>query len=141
MAGSTIRGRTDDLAEPVLLDTSVLVEGRVPAEVEAAISTVSIAELHFGLLVAADEESRALRTTRLGLIEARFPDPIPLDDRVAREWGRLQAAVASRGGNPRSRSADLAIVATALVHDATLLTLDAKDFRLIEDLIEVRVPG
>jgi toxin FitB len=129
------------LAEPVLLDTSVLIDGRVSAEVEAAISTVSIAELHFGLLVAADDESRALRATRLGLIEARFPDPIPLDDRVAREWGRLRAAVAGRGGKPRSRSADLAIAATALVHGAVLLTLNTKDFRLISDLVEVRAPG
>jgi predicted nucleic acid-binding protein len=128
------------LADPVLLDTSVLIDGRVPAEVEAAISVVSIAELHFGLLVASDENARALRTTRLGLIEARFPDPIPLDDRVAREWGRLQAAVAGRGANPRSRSADLAIAATALVHGVALLTLNAKDFRLIEDLVDVRTP-
>jgi toxin FitB len=140
VASSAIRGRTDDLAEQVLLDTSVLIDGRVPAEVEAAISAVSIAELHFGLLVASDEESRALRATRLGLIEARFPDPIPLDDRVAREWGRLQAAVAGRGGKPRSRSADLAIAATALVHGTVLLTFNTKDFRLVEDLVEVRAP-
>lgn len=140
VASSPTRGRTDDLADSVLLDTSVLIGGRVPAEVEAAISTVSIAELHFGLLVAADDDTRALRTKRLGLIEARFPDPIPVDDRVAREWGRLQAAVARRGRSPRSRSADLAIAATALVHGATLLTLNTKDFRLIEDLVEVRAP-
>jgi len=141
VGSSAIRGRTDDLADLVLLDTSVLIDGRVPVEVEAAISTVSIAELHFGLLVAADEEARALRARRLGLIEARFPDPIPLDDRVAREWGRLQAAVASRGRNPRSRSADLAIAATALVYGVPLLTLNTKDFRLIEDLVVVRSPG
>lgn len=76
---------------------------------EAAISAVSIAELHFGLLVA-DDSMRPLRATRLGLIESRFT-PLPLDDRVAREWGRLQAAVASRDANPRKRSADLARVA------------------------------
>ncbi len=129
------------MTDLALLDTSVLIDGRVPVEVEAAISAVSIAELHFGLLVAADDDTRALRATRLGLIEARFPDPIPLDDRVAREWGRLQAAVARRGGRPRSRSADLAIAATALVHGAVLLTHNMKDFRLIEDLVEVRSPN
>ncbi len=59
----------------LLLDTSVLIAGDVPAEPETAISTVSIAELHFGLLVAAGEEERALRTSRLGLLEARFPRP------------------------------------------------------------------
>jgi toxin FitB len=124
----------------VILDTTVLIEGRIPPDPETAISTVSIAELHFGLLVAADEEARALRASRLGLIEARFPDPLPVDDRVAREWGRLQAAVADRGGNPRARSSDLAIAATANVHDAALLTHNTKDFKIVEDLIDVRVP-
>jgi predicted nucleic acid-binding protein len=122
----------------LLLDTSVLIGGEVPGEPEVAISAVSIAELHFGLLVAADAESRAHRVTRLGLIESRFPEPLPLEDRVAREWGRLQAAVAERGGRPRKRTADLAIAATANVHGAALLTHNAKDFKLIEDLVEIQ---
>lgn len=124
----------------MLLDTSVLIEGQVPAESETAISTVSIAELHFGLLAATDEEMRAMRATRLGLVEARFPDPLPVDDRVAREWGRLQAAVAASGANPRTRNSDLAIAATANVHDAALLTHNAKDFKVVEDLVDVRLP-
>ncbi len=129
------------VAGPVLLDTSVLIGGPLPGEIEAAISTVSIAELHFGLLIAADEDSRALRATRLGLIEARFPDPIPVDDRVAREWGRLQASVSSRGANPRTRSADLAIAATANVYGVPLLTHNLKDFKVIADLVNVQAPG
>ena len=124
----------------LLLDTSVLIEGRIPADPETAISTVSIAELHFGLLLAAEEETRAIRASRLGLIEARFPDPLPIDDRVAREWGRLQAAVAARGANPRARSSDLAIAATANVHSAALLTHNTKDLQIVEDLVDVRVP-
>lgn len=124
-----------------VLDTSVLI-GADPLEagLETAISTVSIAELHFGLLVAGNDEARALRATRLGLLEARFPDPLPVDDRVAREWGRLQAAVASRGGNPRRRTADLAIAATANVHDAILVTTNPKDFTIVNDLVRVRAP-
>lgn len=125
----------------VVLDTSVLIGAQSPpAGTDAAISVVSIAELHFGLLVATDEAARALRATRLGLLEARFPDPLTLDDRVAREWGRLQAAVARRGGTPRRRSSDLAIAATANVHDATLLTHNLKDFSIIADLVRVQAP-
>lgn len=123
----------------LLLDTSFLIEGRIPAESEVAISTVSVAELHFGLLIAKDEEARAQRAGRLGLIEARFPDPLPIDDVVAREWGRLKAAVAHRGGRPRRRDADLAIAATANIHGAALLTHDAADLKIIEDLVKLVV--
>jgi len=123
-----------------LLDTSVLIEGQVPEGVETAISAVSIAELHFGLLVAVDGEARARRAARLGLVEARFPDPLPLGDRVAREWGRLQATVADRGANPRTRNSDLAIAATANVYGATLLTHNLKDFSIVDDLVDVRSP-
>lgn len=124
-----------------VLDTSVLIDGSIPAEFETAISTVSIAELHFGLLVSTDEEMLASRAARLGMIEARYPDPLPVDDQVAREWGRLQAAVSQRGGKPRSRNSDLAIAATANVHGAALLTLNGKDLRIVDDLIDVRSPS
>ncbi len=123
-----------------VLDTSVLIDGSIPTELETAISTVSIAELHFGLLVVTDDELRASRAARLGLIEARYPDPLPIDDQVAREWGRLQAAVSQRGGKPRSRNSDLAIAATANVHGAALLTLNDKDLRIVDDLVDVRSP-
>jgi predicted nucleic acid-binding protein len=122
-----------------VLDTSVLIGAQPPPlEIEAAISVVSLAELHFGLLVASDQETRAIRATRLGSIEARFPDPLPIDDRVAREWGRLQAAIAAAGGQPRRRAADLAIAATARVHNAVLLTHNLADFSLIAHLVDVR---
>jgi predicted nucleic acid-binding protein len=123
-----------------VLDTSVLIAGAIPKGDRAAISVVSVAELHFGLLIAKDEEMRARRVSRLGLIEARFPDPLPLDDQVAREWGRLKAAVAQRGGQPRRREADLAIAATANVQGAALLTHNAKDFKIVEDLVDLRAP-
>jgi toxin FitB len=74
---------------------------------------------------------------RLGIIESTF-DPLPIDAAVAREWGRLAAAVADRGGQPRRRAVDLAIAATANVHRVPLLTRNAKDFAVIADLVEVR---
>lgn len=124
----------------VLLDTSVLIGARDPGAVEGAISVASLAELHFGTLVAADADERARRTQRLGVIEATF-DPLPVDAAVAREWGRLAAAVAERGGRPRRRAIDLAIAATANVHDVALLTTDTADLAIIEDLVTVRAAG
>jgi predicted nucleic acid-binding protein len=107
--------------------------------VEAAISVASIAELHFGVLVASDDEERARRVARLGTIEATF-DPLPLSVQIAREWGRLSAAVRQRGGQPRRRAVDLAIAATANVTGVPLLTHNTADFRIIDDLVDVRRP-
>ena len=70
-----------------ILDTSVLIgELPPPDNVEAAISVASIAELHFGVLVADDDGERARRTARLAVIEATF-DPIPVTAEVARVLG------------------------------------------------------
>lgn len=122
-----------------VLDTSVLIgEEAIAAGIETSISAISISELHFGLLVASDDEARALRALRLGVIEARFPNPLPLDDRVARTLGRLKATVAQRGGRPRRRVADLAIAATAIVHEAVLITADVEDLKLVSDLVDIR---
>jgi predicted nucleic acid-binding protein len=122
-----------------LLDTSVLISGQAPGDVEAAISVASLAELHFGVLVADDDDERALRTQRLGAIEATF-QPLPVTAEVAREWGRLAAAVKGRGGKPRRRAVDLAIAATANIHGVPLLTQNTGDFAIIGDLADVRVP-
>jgi toxin FitB len=121
----------------VVIDTSVLIGAAEPGELEGAISVASLAELHFGVLVARDEDERARRAQRLGVVEATF-DPLPIDAPVAREWGRLAAAVTERGGQPRRRAVDLAIAATANVHGVPLLTADVDDLSLIEDLVEIR---
>jgi predicted nucleic acid-binding protein len=122
---------------PFLLDTSVLIGAEGGPDEEVAISAVSLTELHFGVLVAPDEEARADRVKRLGIVESQF-DALPFDAAAGRECGRLHAAVARRGGQPRRRGFDLAIAATANVHGVPLLTYDTKDFQIIEDLVDVR---
>lgn len=123
----------------VLLDTSVLIAAEDGPDEDAAISVVSLTELHFGVLVAREEEARARRVVRLGAIEAHF-DALPFDAVAARECGRLHAAVSQRGGQPRRRALDLAIAATANVHGVPLLTYNTKDFDIIADLVDVRAP-
>jgi toxin FitB len=122
-----------------LLDTSVLIGTDDPGALEGAISAACLAELHFGVLVGTDEDERARRALRLGVVESTF-EPLPIDAAVAREWGRLAAAVRARGGQRRRRALDLAIAATANVHSVPLLTLNASDLQLIDDLVDVRSP-
>jgi predicted nucleic acid-binding protein len=122
-----------------LLDTSVLIGADDPGELEGAISAASLAELHFGVLVARDDDERGRRALRLGVIESTF-EPLPIDAVVAREWGRLAAAIQTRGGQPRRRAMDLAIAATANIHNVQLLTLNVADFQIIDDLVDVRTP-
>lgn len=122
-----------------LLDTSVLIGAESPGELEGAISAASLAELHFGVLVAVSDDERGRRSQRLGIVEATF-DPLPVDAAVAREWGRLAATLVARGGKPRRRAVDLAIAATANVHQVPLLTWNAADFASLSDLIDVREP-
>ena len=123
----------------VLLDTSVLIAAEDGPADDAAISVVSLTELHFGVLVARDEGTRARRMRRLGAIEDHF-DALPFDAMAARECGRLHALVAQRGGQPRRRALDLAIAATASVHGVSLLTFNADDFQIVADELDVRAP-
>lgn len=123
----------------VLLDTSILIAAEVGPDEDAAISVVSLTELHFGVLVAKDDDTRARRMLRLGAVESHF-DALPFDAAAARECGRLHAVVAQRGGQPRRRAFDLAIAATANVQGVPLLTYNVKDFQIIDDMVDLRSP-
>ena len=59
-------------------------------------------------------------------------------------YGRFKAKIdparLTRGGQPRRRALDLAIAATPNVHSVPLLTLNAADLQIIDDLVDVRSP-
>lgn len=107
-----------------------------PLEGELAISAVTLAELHFGVLVAKEPGIRAERLRRLSILQRRF-DALPVDDAVAASYGRLASAVVDAGRPPRARSMDLLIAATAHAHSARLYTRNQGDLTGLEDLIEV----
>ena len=120
-----------------ILDTSVLLASNIAVlDGELAISTASLAELHFGVLVTADGSIRAERLRRLSLLQRTF-DALPVDDEVVARYGQLAAAVVVSGRQPRSRVMDLLIAATALAHDARLYTRNASDLVGVEHLLDI----
>lgn len=120
-----------------ILDTSVVIASDVsPIDGELAISAITLAELHFGVLVTRDRATRAERLRRLSILQRQF-DALPIDEAVAASYGQLAAAITGIGRQPRARAMDLLIAATAHAHSARLYTRNAKDLIGLEDLIEV----
>ncbi|MBX7447922.1 type II toxin-antitoxin system VapC family toxin [Mycolicibacterium sp. 3033] len=120
-----------------ILDTSVVLATDVGSlEGELAISSITMAELHFGVLIAQQPRQRAERLRRLLVLQRAF-DPLPVDGPVAASYGQIAAAVADTGRQPRARSMDLLIAATAHAHDARLYTRNFADFGGLDDLVEV----
>jgi predicted nucleic acid-binding protein len=120
-----------------ILDTSVVIATDIaPLEGELAISAITLAELHFGVLVAKQRKVRAERLRRLLVLQRTF-DPLPVDEGVAASYGQVAAAVVDAGRPPQARSMDLLIAATAHAHSARLYTRNADEFDGLDDLVDV----
>lgn len=121
-----------------LLDTSVLISSwGPPDEDEYAISVVSLAQMHLGVLGSGDTAGLAARVRRLSEVEHEF-EPIPVDARIARSYAECADAVAGR--NPRPAVFELLVAATARVEGARLYTLNPDAYRGLEDFAEVVNP-
>jgi predicted nucleic acid-binding protein len=112
-----------------LLDTSVFVateSGRPlgPLPANAAISMVTLAELHLGVLMADDPAIRAQRLRTLASVEALF-EPLPIDPAVARTFAELVAEARRQGKRPKIM--DTWIAATGVALDLPVYTQD-EDF-------------
>jgi toxin FitB len=120
-----------------ILDTSVVIASDVPTlDGELAISTVTLAELHFSVLIAKAPAQRAERLRRLSILQRTF-DPLPLNEAVVASYGQLAAAVVATGRRPRTRAMDLLIAATAHAHSARLYTRNPGDLAGADALVEV----
>jgi predicted nucleic acid-binding protein len=120
-----------------LLDTSIVIAADVGGlEGELAISSVTLTELHFGILVAKTAETRAERLRRLSVLQRQF-DALPLDEAVAASYGQIAAAVVQAGRQPRARTMDLLIAATAHAHSARLYTRNPDDFVGADKYVEI----
>jgi predicted nucleic acid-binding protein len=91
-----------------ILDTSTLILlGRIDDDTalpsEPVITTITLAELSVGPLVATSDEERAARQAHLQQAEADF-DPLPFDAAAARSFGQVASSLRRAGRKPAPRA-------------------------------------
>jgi predicted nucleic acid-binding protein len=115
-----------------VLDTNIIValNRYDPAELPETflITAITLGELSYGPHATDDPLKRAARVAVLQHVEATF-EPLPYDHHAARFYGQLCAAVRAAGRQPRPRSSDLMIAATAASNALPLYTANPDDFR------------
>ena len=123
-----------------IADTSIFIAqeagrelGELPDQI--AVSVITAAELELGVLRATDGGTRARRLSTLSRVQATYA-LLPVDPQVASCFARIAAAERDRGR--RLRRHDTWIAATAMRHDAPVLTQDA-DFSSFEEVDVIRV--
>jgi predicted nucleic acid-binding protein len=121
-------------------DTSVFIAreagrplGELPDEI--AVSVVTAAELELGVLRAADAAIRATRLATLSRVRAEYP-LLPIDPATASCFARIADAELRAGRGLRRH--DTWIAATAMRHDAAVVTQDAA-FTAFESVVVLRV--
>jgi tRNA(fMet)-specific endonuclease VapC len=97
------------------------------------ITTISLAELSVGPLVATDENERAARQAHVQQAEHDF-EPLPFDAAAARAFGRVAAGLRAAGRRPKARAYDALIASVAVATGLPLYTVNPDDFANIADL-------
>lgn len=121
-------------------DTSVFIAQETGRELgdlpeKLAVSVITIAELELGVLRATDPTARALRLATLSRVQSIY-QMLPVEPEIASCYARIAAAQRSRGR--RLRRHDTWIAATAMRHNAAVLTQDA-DFASFDEVDVIRV--
>lgn len=127
-----------------VLDTSTLILlGRIDdtesLPSEPLITTITLAELSVGPLVAATDEDRAARQAHVQQAEADF-DPLPFDAAAARSFGRVAASLRRAGRKSSARAYDAMIAAICVANELPIHTCNPEDFSGIDGLELVDVP-
>jgi hypothetical protein len=109
-----------------IADTSIFIAqetgrelGELPDEI--AVSVITAAELELGVLRAQDTDTRARRLATLSRVRSAYP-LLPIDPQIASCFARIAAH--ELDAHRKLRRHDAWIAATALRHDAAVLTQD-----------------
>lgn len=127
-----------------LLDTSTVLrlheldEEDLP--VDAAISTITLAELSLGPLVAVDDDERAARLAQLQRADVDYGEPLPFDVEAARPFAQVAADIRKAGRRPKTRAFDAPIAATAKSAQLPLYTFNADGFTGLRGVEIVALP-
>lgn len=123
-----------------VLDTCTFIDlGQIEADelpVVPELTAITLAELHQGVAMATDDETRAARTEKLAAAVGDF-EPLPFDGAAAARYGTLVALTIAAGREPRPRKTDLMIAAVASSRGLPLYTGNADDFRGLERAVTV----
>jgi predicted nucleic acid-binding protein len=126
--------------DAAVVDTNIIAALKLydPSELPATmlITAITLGELSYGPHATDDPVKRAGRVAVLQHVEATF-DPLPYDQGAARLYGQICAAVRVAGREPRKRSSDLMIAATAASNQLPLCTANPDDFKGAERFVEV----
>ncbi|EWT01376.1 twitching motility protein PilT [Intrasporangium oryzae NRRL B-24470] len=131
------RHRHGILDTSTLIDLSTIDPRHLPEQ--PFITTITLAELSVGPLVAVDEHERSARQAHLQQAEADF-SPLPFDAAAARAFGRVAASVRRSGRKASARSYDGMIAAIAIATALPIYTCNPADFAGIDELVVVPVP-
>ncbi len=119
-----------------LLDTSVLIAQESGRRLDTdalpeqtAISVVTLAEVHAGVLAATNTTSRARRLKTLDAISVI--EALPITAEAARQWASLRVRLAEQGR--KAKINDLWIAAVAAANDMDVVSQD-DDFDAIESV-------
>jgi hypothetical protein len=135
-SGRASRGLLD--TSTVILLAAISEEKHLPAE--PLISTITLAELSVGPLVARTDLERSARQAHLQQAESDF-DPLPFDAAAARAFGQVAASLRRAGRKTAARAYDAMVAAVAIANGLPLYTCNPQDFAGIEGLELVAVPN
>jgi predicted nucleic acid-binding protein len=126
--------------EAGILDTSIIAALALydPAELPGTflITAITLGALSYGPHATDDPLKRAGRIAVLQHVESTF-EPLPYDQHAARYYGQICAAVRAGGRQPRKRTSDLMIAATAASNALPLYTANVDDFAGTERFVDL----
>jgi hypothetical protein len=118
--------------ERAILDTSAVIRlGQVdPGSLaaESVITTVTLAQLSVGPLVADSASERAARQRHLQQAETDFGESLPFDAEAARAFGPIAASLRAAGRKSPARAFDAMIAAIAVSKALPIYTFTPTDF-------------